>query len=945
MTSPYPLGRAALAVVAVFALTHVASAQTTNTWFTGAVTNQWTNDTNWSPTNFPNAVDSRAIFASTNTNATGNTIQATWAGTNITVGSIFNTPVTNGTAVVGDNSFTTDTLTLATTSGKPELFVSNSSSTTFVYATVQGTNGFTKTGPGQVTFRFNTNDHPYTGDVVLLGGTLGVNQASSLGNASNSLLVGSNATLLLTPGSNSGIVTFDATRSLVVSNGVTFNIQTSSNAISGVFSNPITGAGRVDFIGPTSGTNEASATQFTLAGSNNWTNRTTIQLGAKVALGAGSSISTGVLSLSGGSGSYAGLDLGGNTQSTASLEPSSSPNTPRVMVISNGTLNVGSGAAFTLNGTNGTLVDMSGLTAFSFAGAAGNRVITIQPNTTNSTGFSANNTNEVRLAATGAGSNNISAASIIVGAATGGSAGTNHQGRLILGQANTLSTTSISIGGFNGEGVIEFGTGITNGTTSLRGSNGVARLGNLTVGSTSSGTRSGAGTFDVGTVDASISNTFLGVIGANANNSASNRITMAGGTFDTLGLTIGSITNPAIISNSQTSTAIFQQNGGTAKAQTVIMGDTLTISNTNGVAPTYLSSYNLSSSNAVLQAQTIRAGTSTNYSTATRRKINFGAGRIETYDASTDLVIQGIDTTLQGRIEIAVASNAQTKTFFADTGRKITLEPSAILTFDGGITKDGAGTLVLKGTNVHKGNTAVTAGTLELQSTGALTFYPTGSATNNQLNGAGTANLDGKFAFDLSAASTNTNSTWTVVSNSLTTTYGTNFLVTGFSGAGGNWTNTTNGVNYVFAQSNGVLSVQSTGGVTPYNAWVAYWQGVDANFTNTAGTDNPDGDPFDNNEEFAFDGNPTIGTGALLVATKAGTNTVFNYVALTNTNTATYAVQFTTNLTTSWTNASVTISNSTNQTGISQTNIYARKEFVVPATNNEFYRVQATILP
>lgn len=154
-------------------------------------------------------------------------------------------------------------------------------------------------------------------------------------------------------------------------------------------------------------------------------------------------------------------------------------------------------------------------------------------------------------------------------------------------------------------------------------------------------------------------------------------------------------------------------------------------------------------------------------------------------------------------------------------------------------------------------------------------------------------------------------------------------------------------MNYVFAQSNSVLSVQSTGAATPYDAWVTYWQGIDPNFTNTAGTDNPDGDPFDNNEEFAFDGNPTIGTPALLTATKSGTNVVFNYVAMTNTNAVTYAVQSTPNLTNAWTNASVTISNSLNQTNpvISQTNLYERKEFVVPATGNEFFRVQATIAP
>ena len=262
------------------------------------------------------------------------------------------------------------------------------------------------------------------------------------------------------------------------------------------------------------------------------------------------------------------------------------------------------------------------------------------------------------------------------------------------------------------------------------------------------------------------------------------------------------------------------------------------------------------------------------------------------------------------------------------------------------VAKTGAGKWVLGGANIYTGDTTVSEGVLELGSGGSLRFVVGDSGVNNQLKGAGTLNLNGQLAFDLSGASTNTNSTWTVVSNSLSTTYGTNFLVTGFNGSGGNWTNTTNGVDYVFAQSTGVLSVQATGGVTPYNAWVTYWQGIDPGFTNTAGTANPDGDPFNNNAEFAFGGNPTIGTGALLTAVQVGTNAVFNYVALTNTNAATYVVQNTTNLATGpWTNAPVTISDSTNQSGILIPADYVRKEFTVPAAGKAFYRLRATTLP
>lgn len=325
---------------------------------------------------------------------------------------------------------------------------------------------------------------------------------------------------------------------------------------------------------------------------------------------------------------------------------------------------------------------------------------------------------------------------------------------------------------------------------------------------------------------------------------------------------------------------------------------------------------------------------------------NWNDGTIRGYGNAVGTQLRSVDA---NPLVVSIAGTGN-HTFHV-LGNETTIVQSTAILVDkagenGTLNKTGAGTLIINSASTYSGSTTVTDGTLELATNGALRFVIGGNGTNNALKGNGATSVNGQFVFDLSGASTNTNSTWTIVANTLSNSYGTNFSVRDFNGViGGNWTNTTNGVNYVFAQSNSVLSVQSTGGVTPYNAWVAYWTNAVPGFTNTAGTDNPDGDPFDNNEEFAFDGNPTVGTGALLTATNIGTNAVFNYVAQTNTNAVTYLVQSTTNLTNSWTNASVTISNSLNQTNpvISQTNIYERKEFVVPASGAMFYRVQGTI--
>jgi hypothetical protein len=170
----------------------------------------------------------------------------------------------------------------------------------------------------------------------------------------------------------------------------------------------------------------------------------------------------------------------------------------------------------------------------------------------------------------------------------------------------------------------------------------------------------------------------------------------------------------------------------------------------------------------------------------------------------------------------------------------------------------------------------------------------------------------------------------------------------GFTNSGGTWTCGSNGVTYQFVQSTGILSVAGSAPVSAYNSWLTNFPGLGVN---TNGTADPDGDGFDNNMEFAFDGNPTVGTAALLTATRSGSNAVFNFVASTNTNAVSYAVQSTTNLSTGpWADnfvVTASITNSANQTNpaILLAPDYVRREFSLPATNKSFYRVKATIAP
>jgi fibronectin-binding autotransporter adhesin len=263
------------------------------------------------------------------------------------------------------------------------------------------------------------------------------------------------------------------------------------------------------------------------------------------------------------------------------------------------------------------------------------------------------------------------------------------------------------------------------------------------------------------------------------------------------------------------------------------------------------------------------------------------------------------------------------------------------------VVKNDEGTWILSGANTYTGGTAVNAGTLQISATGSLLFVVGGSGTNSALAGTGNVSVDGRFVFNLAGASTNNGDSWTIVPPGLGITYGTNFIVSGFNGSGGLWTNTTNGVDYVFSQSTGNLTVGSA--VPPtnnYASWVTFWATESGGtFTNTAGTADPDGDGFVNNLEFAFDGNPTVGTPALMTARSLGTNAVFNWIERKNPpGGVTYVVQRSSALTNGWTAATgLTISNSTNTNGILQPADYERREFVVPAAGKDFYRVQATV--
>lgn len=138
--------------------------------------------------------------------------------------------------------------------------------------------------------------------------------------------------------------------------------------------------------------------------------------------------------------------------------------------------------------------------------------------------------------------------------------------------------------------------------------------------------------------------------------------------------------------------------------------------------------------------------------------------------------------------------------------------------------------------------------------------------------------------------------------------------------------------------TNGQLTFTPAGGaLTPYQTWAASFGLTGTNANTTA---DPDLDGFANRQEFAFGTPPTIGNAALLDATRAGTNVAVTFLARA-TNEVTYSVRSGTNVA-SWSPAVVSITNGP----VSPTppSGYTRRQFTVPTSAREFFRVDATIL-
>ncbi len=542
-------------------------------------------------------------------------------------------------------------------------------------------------------------------------------------------------------------VTFDDTGSASPDITLTTSVQPGSVTVNNSTANAYTFSG----VGSLSG-----AMTLTKAGTGTLTLNTTNSYSGNTV------IDGGILALSGGNDrlptatpliftAAASLDLGSNSQTLGALSMTTKLSETCTSV--NGSLTVNGGitvgATVTQKDNILDLRGMSGLTVNTVTSR-----LDVSGMDTSNTG---NSRGQLYLPANA----DITVPEVWVGMHPSGSGAANRNlGYLYLGQSTAIKTDCIYLGRHRGHGYAEFATGLTAPTVSLRNTNGPSsRVRLIRVGSntgTSGTTVIGQMKLSAGNVDILVNDLVVGS-GESANTSTYylgvfGYFMMGGGTLDATNLCICLNTNGGYNDN----TSSFTQSSGTVKAQTLTMGRS-TASTVKSGHPVLKATYSMGT-DAVLYAQTIACGIGA-FGPSSLRTLNLSNSTLRNYDATTNLLISGVEGT-GGTLSIVLAS-ATTNTFYADTDQTITVEPTAVISGSGAVAKDGPGTLLLNAVNTFTGATTVKNGTLggvgtipgsvEI-ATGARLEPGTNGVTGILTCGSLTLAADVTNAFDCSAA-------------------------------------------------------------------------------------------------------------------------------------------------------------------------------------------------
>jgi fibronectin-binding autotransporter adhesin len=168
------------------------------------------------------------------------------------------------------------------------------------------------------------------------------------------------------------------------------------------------------------------------------------------------------------------------------------------------------------------------------------------------------------------------------------------------------------------------------------------------------------------------------------------------------------------------------------------------------------------------------------------------------------------------------------------------------------VIKNGAGTLVLSGTNVYTTDTIVNAGSFVLAESGSLRFRLTNFYTS-AIRGEGNVTLNGNFAIETDSVTEESGSWQLVETDTLSVSYGSTFtLGAGWTNNGGVWSRSAGSQKWTFNQATGELSLTQLDG--SFSAWAASFGLTGANSQPLA---DPDGDGISNALEMVLGGDPS----------------------------------------------------------------------------------------
>jgi autotransporter-associated beta strand protein len=720
-----------------------ATAPTTNTYWKGATSGNWSTIANWA--------------AGANGTDAGILPQA---GYNVSFDSA--TPIGNLTTTLGGQDYTFSTLTISkpevTINGSNTLNVTTSSSSainiaatgnTTINANLAGAAGLTKSGTGTLALG-GTNT--YTGNTLITGGTVVVGSSTAFGSSAG--------IVELNPGGGNTITLQSGAASLALSNNFTLS---SGTAAWDTNSNTTTISGAISGVGALTKTGLGN---LTLAGQNTYTGATmisagTLQIGAGSTIGSLSSSSAitnnGTLAFNRSNTITQGTDFASVISGTGNLIQAGTGNLTLTgnntysgtTTINAGTLEIAlsgrlGGGTYSQNiANNGTLI-YSGTNNQTLSGIISGTGALTQNNSSSTLTLSGNNTytGTTRI---NAGVLNIQHNNALGTGANGtvvsssGAALQLQNNITVAGEALTISGDGVSRSGalrsisgnneWTGNITLAAGAGIQSDAGLLTISGNIITAGqqinftgdgNITV----SGVISGSGSTAIGTGFGSSS-----VLTLSGNNTFTSGITIRRGT-----VSVSSIKNFGVASGlgaaasgviaigytSGNATLLYTGAGDTSN-RTIQIGVN---SNTPSTADTGSATIQNNGSGALVFNAAI-------FNAQTNASTGVGADRTLTLSGSNTG-----NNAISGVIQNNIVSGTGTGT------ARI------------GLIKNGVGTWILSGNNTYTGATTINAGTLQIGAGGASGALSTSSTITNNgtlvFNRSGTLTQGTDFASGIS---------------------------------------------------------------------------------------------------------------------------------------------------------------------------------------------------